>query len=173
MKVMRELQDFKDALLARKVAGRFATEFPSEEALKDYLHEHPGADPENHSVKKHEDGGGSKAEAWRSKGSGELKDEADTAMDHAGKLREKARKSNSVEDHAAAAEAYKEAGRAWRDAAAKMDDRIKKAEGSDATNKKALLRFVREYKDNARASETVSREHRDKVNELKRKSKGG
>jgi hypothetical protein len=43
-----------DPRLVTRVAARFmrATEFPSQEALKEYLHEHPGADPSNHSVKK-------------------------------------------------------------------------------------------------------------------------
>lgn len=61
--IVNELQDFKDALLATKVAGRFAAEAPvameftSPEAMKKYLEDHPGADPANHSVKKDEGGG--------------------------------------------------------------------------------------------------------------------
>jgi hypothetical protein len=35
----------------RKLAARVATEFPNEKALKDYLKKHPGAKPQNHSVK--------------------------------------------------------------------------------------------------------------------------
>jgi len=46
------LEAFKTSLMAQRVASRFATEFPSEEALKDYLHEHPGADKSKHTVKK-------------------------------------------------------------------------------------------------------------------------
>jgi len=40
--------------LAARVAAMFAvgTEFPSEDALKDYLHEHPNADKSKHTVKK-------------------------------------------------------------------------------------------------------------------------
>lgn len=42
------------------IVSRFkgAFEHPSEDARKQYLKEHPKADPKNHSVKKHEDGGG-------------------------------------------------------------------------------------------------------------------
>ncbi len=42
--------------LSLRVAARFqlSHEFPSEQALQDYLHEHPGADRKNHSVKKPE-----------------------------------------------------------------------------------------------------------------------
>jgi len=52
------LQEFKDALIVRNVTARFMTrgmEHPSEEAKKKYLHEHPGADPKNHKVKKNPD----------------------------------------------------------------------------------------------------------------------
>lgn len=40
---------------ALRVAARYqkATEFPTEKALKEYLHNHPDADPKNHSVKDH------------------------------------------------------------------------------------------------------------------------
>lgn len=44
--------------LAAKVAARWmrkATDFSSPEALKKYLHDHPGADPKNHHVVKHDD----------------------------------------------------------------------------------------------------------------------
>jgi hypothetical protein len=34
--------------IALEVARRFAMEFPTEEALKTYVHEHPGADLKNH-----------------------------------------------------------------------------------------------------------------------------
>ena len=51
-----------DAALVVRVASRFlprtAMEHSSPEELKKYLHEHPGADPKNHSVKK-EHGSGS------------------------------------------------------------------------------------------------------------------
>lgn len=45
-------EEFQDVLSARKVAARYAMEHPSDEARKDYLKDHPGADPKNHSVKK-------------------------------------------------------------------------------------------------------------------------
>ena len=61
----RELRDFKHALLVRNVVARAvaadmteeAMEFPTEEALRDYLKEHPRAKAKNHSVKrpKHDD----------------------------------------------------------------------------------------------------------------------
>ena len=45
---------YQDIRIAHRVLARYlyGTEFPSEEALKEYLHEHPGADPKNHSVVK-------------------------------------------------------------------------------------------------------------------------
>lgn len=54
---MSEIREFKDAILARSVIGRFveAREFGTEEARKQYLHDHPDADPKNHTVKKHEE----------------------------------------------------------------------------------------------------------------------
>jgi hypothetical protein len=46
------ITDFEDSLIASKVASRFveAKDFPTEEALKTYLKEHPKADPKNHKV---------------------------------------------------------------------------------------------------------------------------
>ena len=48
--------------LAPRVLRRFlatvAMEFPTEEARSKYLKDHPGADPKNHTVKKHEEGVG-------------------------------------------------------------------------------------------------------------------
>jgi hypothetical protein len=41
---------------------RIATEFPTEKALKDYLHEHPGADKSKHTVEKGEPKSESKSE---------------------------------------------------------------------------------------------------------------
>lgn len=56
----RLLREFQDALLTRRVASNFlnrkAIEFPTEEARKKYLHEHPDADPQNHTVKKDTEG---------------------------------------------------------------------------------------------------------------------
>lgn len=45
--------------LVFRIAARYqrATEFASPEALRDYLREHPGADPKNHSVRKPEEHG--------------------------------------------------------------------------------------------------------------------
>lgn len=50
--------------LAHRVALQFmvAMEHPSEEARRDYLHDHPQADPKNHVVKKPEDHGGGHSE---------------------------------------------------------------------------------------------------------------
>jgi hypothetical protein len=49
---------------ARRVVARYkgAMEHPSEEARKEYLKEHPQADPSNHTVTKHEDEGGAAEE---------------------------------------------------------------------------------------------------------------
>jgi len=44
--------EFEHALLVNRVASRYATEFPTEEALKKYLKDHPGADKSKHTVKK-------------------------------------------------------------------------------------------------------------------------
>src|SRR5262252_4919625 len=45
---------FEEALIAQRVADRVMTsmEHNSPEALKQYLHEHPDADPSKHKVKK-------------------------------------------------------------------------------------------------------------------------
>lgn len=52
------------------IVGRYkgAFEHPSEEARKQYLHEHPKADPKNHTVKQHEDHGGGDDEPHEDKG---------------------------------------------------------------------------------------------------------
>lgn len=54
----KELLEFKNALLARRVLAKTisAMEHPSAKARKDYLHEHPNADPKDHSVAKKEKG---------------------------------------------------------------------------------------------------------------------
>jgi DNA polymerase III gamma/tau subunit len=61
------LRSFEDAVIIRNVVARTkaAMEFPTEKARKDYLREHPDADPKNHTVKKQT--GGSKAPAVDSK----------------------------------------------------------------------------------------------------------
>jgi len=68
---MSEVREFKDALLARSVISRYvgAKEFSTEEARKEYLHEHPGADPKNHTVKKQEERAPVKEEEGDDKGS--------------------------------------------------------------------------------------------------------
>lgn len=50
----RAARDFQDALRARRVAARFlvAMEHPSEEARRNYLKDHPKAEPSQHTVKK-------------------------------------------------------------------------------------------------------------------------
>jgi hypothetical protein len=47
------LQQFEDSIITSKVASRFleSKEFTSPEALKDYLRDHPKADPSKHHVK--------------------------------------------------------------------------------------------------------------------------
>jgi hypothetical protein len=46
------IQKFEDALIADRIASSFleAKDFPTEEALKQYLKDHPKADPSNHKV---------------------------------------------------------------------------------------------------------------------------
>ncbi len=71
-------------VLTVRVAARYlrAIEFPTEEAKKKYLQEHPGADPAKHTVKEHgeaEKGGGAgkepseKAKGWLARATGEVK----------------------------------------------------------------------------------------------------
>lgn len=43
-------EKFQNVLIARKVFERFAKEFPSSEALQDYLHDHPKSDKSKHRV---------------------------------------------------------------------------------------------------------------------------
>jgi len=52
MKSKNVVVRFRQAGLIKRVAARFAMEHSSPEELKDYLHEHPGADPKNHHVEK-------------------------------------------------------------------------------------------------------------------------
>jgi hypothetical protein len=54
------LRSFQDAVIVRNVVARArsAMEFPSEKARKNYLREHPDADPSNHTVKKNQGGAG-------------------------------------------------------------------------------------------------------------------
>lgn len=46
------LRDFEDARIIRQVVSKFirAIEFPNEKAFRDYMKDHPKADPDNHSV---------------------------------------------------------------------------------------------------------------------------
>lgn len=70
-------------VLTVRVAARYlrAIEFPSEEARKKYLEEHPGADPSKHTVKEHggeEESAGpkepsEKAKGWLARATGEVK----------------------------------------------------------------------------------------------------
>lgn len=48
------LRSYQDAVIIRNVVARVkeAMEFPTEKARRKYLHEHPDADPKNHTVKK-------------------------------------------------------------------------------------------------------------------------
>jgi hypothetical protein len=48
----RPLREFQDALIAHRVVARvvLAKEFPSDKAKRQYLREHPQADPRNHTV---------------------------------------------------------------------------------------------------------------------------
>lgn len=54
--------DFQQALLKKRIASKFAERFgmehPSDDARKQYLKDHPNADPKNHTVKKTDGGGG-------------------------------------------------------------------------------------------------------------------
>ena len=110
-------------ILTLRVAARFlrrATVFPSEQALKTYMHEHPGADPKNHSVQEPgESGGGSgepkppssKAQGWLARAGGEVKS---FFMDP------KARKESLTKASTKLKEAPEKAGRAAVDAVKKQ-----------------------------------------------------
>jgi len=54
MSLKEAAQAFEHAALRRRVAMRYAIEFPSEAAKSKYLKEHPDADPSNHTVRKKE-----------------------------------------------------------------------------------------------------------------------
>jgi hypothetical protein len=49
---MNPRKELEHAILVNRVASRFAMEFPTEDARKKYLKDHPGADPSKHTVKK-------------------------------------------------------------------------------------------------------------------------
>ena len=51
MKMTNPVTAFEHALLVKRVAARFAMEFPTDDALKEYLKEHPDADRSKHHVK--------------------------------------------------------------------------------------------------------------------------
>lgn len=71
-------------VLTVRVAARYlrAIEFPSEDARKQYLQKHPGADPAKHTVKEQGEGAGGeaggkaseKAKSWLAGAAGEVKD---------------------------------------------------------------------------------------------------
>jgi hypothetical protein len=54
------VKEFERSLSAQRVTDRFAMEFPTDEALKKYLKDHPDADRSKHTVKKDEGGSKSK-----------------------------------------------------------------------------------------------------------------
>jgi len=68
-------------VLTLRVAARYlrAIEFPTDKARKEYLHEHPGADPSKHTVKDPGEGGGGpqetseKAKGWLARTTGAVK----------------------------------------------------------------------------------------------------
>jgi hypothetical protein len=64
--------------MVRNVAARFlqAMEFTSPETMKEYLHQHPGADPKNHWVKDKEEAEGPKSEVPKSKPMARPKEQA-------------------------------------------------------------------------------------------------
>ena len=53
--VKSHLVEFQQALLAEKVASKFAKTFPSTKALQDYLSKHPNADARAHKVVRPQD----------------------------------------------------------------------------------------------------------------------
>ncbi len=65
----KELREFQNALIARRVLARsvLAMEHATEKARKNYLHEHPNADPKDHSVAKKEKAGPSGQEGHSKK----------------------------------------------------------------------------------------------------------
>jgi len=67
---MRILRAFQDAILVRRLIARMRTsmEHSSPEAMKEYLHEHPGADKSNHHVRKKDEKSKAKEETSSSPG---------------------------------------------------------------------------------------------------------
>ena len=51
---IKAVRAFEQGLMTRRVASRFAMEHATPEARDKYLHEHPKAEPRNHTVKKDE-----------------------------------------------------------------------------------------------------------------------
>lgn len=86
--------------IIKRIAGRYrlAMDFPTEEARKKYLQDHPNADPSNHKVKKNEGGGGGKASELYQKARG-----AEKAYKKIQRLKEQAGKRDGDK----AAEAFK------------------------------------------------------------------
>lgn len=56
---MSELKNFQDSIIVRNIVAKVSMEHDSPEAMKKYLHDHPGADKSKHHVKKQDGGGGS------------------------------------------------------------------------------------------------------------------
>ncbi len=89
-----------------------------------------------------------------------LKDLAGTATDKASDARMKAK---TREQHLAVAKLDGEARDAWRVAQREMEARAKAGVGTDALNKKLLLRFASEYAEMAREHERSQREEKAKA----------
>lgn len=65
--LIKAAREFQAAITRRRVVARFVErygmEHPSEEARKNYLKDHPNAEPRNHTVQKSNGGGGGSASA--------------------------------------------------------------------------------------------------------------
>ena len=113
----------QDIRIAHRVVARYlyGTEFATEDALKDYLHEHPDADPRNHSVAKPKK---EKAKGEDDKGNKKpsLKERLQSLSGHAKALFEAAPKAvqNFIHDPAARKATTDKAAKALKDAPGKI-----------------------------------------------------
>ncbi len=86
--------------LAAQLFGTVAMEHSSPEEMKKYLHEHPGADPKNHSVKKPGGGEGGAKGGEMQQHVGHLAKSLKQQTDHAFKMGEQAKKLETAFDKA-------------------------------------------------------------------------
>lgn len=125
----RSVEDFQEALLVQRVAERFAMEHPTPEARRDHLHEHPNADPKNHTVQ---------SDKPDSKGSGKAHDAGMNWLKTKG-----TRKVRSLVDGMAGA-AKKDGAKQFgmRDVKEALEDWFEGGQAYENSKQKAALKFL-------------------------------